>query len=115
MNDTYAYTYICNLLQDENGQLEVGKSISWIHSDVMDDNIHIEACGENEKSWRATHIIDLSNLSIGDPICDLIPIHLDVFRGEPRLLRQFLESYKLPLVRRKLGNTKRCRLSFLTM
>ena len=57
----------------------------------------------------------------GDPICDLIPIHLDVFRGDPRLLKRFLESYKLPLVRRKLrdesvkGGSKRGRLSYLAM
>lgn len=35
----------------------------------------------------------------GDPLYDIIPIHLDVFRGHPKLLKQFLESYKLPLVK----------------
>lgn len=32
----------------------------------------------------------------GDPIFDLIPIYLDVFRGDSYLLKRFLESYKLP-------------------
>lgn len=32
----------------------------------------------------------------GDPVCDLIPIYLDVFRGDQSLLQQFLKSYKLP-------------------
>ncbi|KAM7516848.1 hypothetical protein LguiA_006431 [Lonicera macranthoides] len=154
------------LNMDDNALLEVGKSCSWIHSDVMDDNIHIESCynSEGEKSWCPNHILDFSNLSVevntihyqmyehkkeqyyhtgirlvllkvqqyivteagfvsfaGDPICDLIPIHLDVFRGDPRLLKRFLESYKLPLVRRKLcdesvkGGSKRGRLSYLAM
>lgn len=40
----------------------------------------------------------------GDPIWDLIPIHLDVFRGDAGLLKSFLESYKLPLVRRGSQN-----------
>lgn len=35
----------------------------------------------------------------GDPIYDLIPIYLDIFRGDRSLLEQFLKSYKLPLVR----------------
>lgn len=34
----------------------------------------------------------------GDPIFDIIPIYLDIFRGDTRLLKRLLESYKLPLV-----------------
>ncbi|KAK9270847.1 hypothetical protein L1049_026433 [Liquidambar formosana] len=91
----------------------------------MDDNIYMEPCSvsctianapdpslmDNDsaknydnsmdgKSWHANYILDFSDLSLGDPICDLIPIYLDVFRGDPRLLKRFLESYKLPFVRR---------------
>ncbi|KAI8006697.1 F-box protein [Camellia lanceoleosa] len=58
----------------------------------------------------------------GDPICDLIPIHLDVFRGDPNLLKQFLESYRLPLARKisqhesvEGGGSKFGRLSFIAM
>lgn len=58
-------------------------------------------------------------LFAGDPIYDLIPIYLDVFRGDSRLLKQLLESYKLPLLRRKLqplsGDDKFARLSYHTM
>lgn len=35
----------------------------------------------------------------GDPIVDLIPIHLDIFRGDPHLLKQFLDSYQLPFIK----------------
>lgn len=77
--------------QDENGRSKVGKSCSWIHSDIMDDNIHMEPCGVNScfignakttclvkngslnvdgdsaqrKTWCPSHILDFSNLSIG--------------------------------------------------
>ncbi|KAJ1386188.1 Protein kinase-like domain superfamily [Sesbania bispinosa] len=94
------------------------KPCSWIHTDIMDDNIYMEpssVCStssgtevtalvgnglssdyEEVKSWCPSHILDFSDLSIGDPIFDLIPIHLDVFRGDLNLLKRALESYKLP-------------------
>ncbi|CAH9085706.1 unnamed protein product [Cuscuta epithymum] len=125
----------------------VDKSCTWIHSDIMDDNIHMEEscvtasclaeddrpiyngdvidnmkCCDKKSSWRATHILDFSGLSIGDPLLDIIPIHLDVFRGNPRLLIHFLESYKLPLSPRQeiskglADNNSRCaRLSYHAM
>ncbi|XP_057786261.1 lysine-specific demethylase JMJ21 [Salvia miltiorrhiza] len=103
------------------------RSYTWIHSDVMDDNIYMmpysdstlekklsEPCVEegtyisrsnnsnNHKlSWVPSYILDFSNLSAGEPILDLIPIYLDIFRGDPHLLKQFLTSYKLPFKRRK--------------
>ncbi|VFQ79001.1 unnamed protein product [Cuscuta campestris] len=105
----------------------VHKSCSWIHSDIMDDNIHMElSClktclekdnkqvdndhvidtsknSDTKSSWRATHILDFSGLSIGDPLLDFIPIYLDVFRGDSSLMKHFLETYKLPLL---LGQEK---------
>ncbi|XP_052202408.1 lysine-specific demethylase JMJ21 [Diospyros lotus] len=134
------------LSSSENG--EIDKPCSWIHSDIMDDNIHMEPCctgscstehssdadlmhngyanghhGSREQtSWRPGHILDFSGLSIGDPICDLIPIHIDVFRGDPHLLKEFLESYRLPLGRKALhqkpaedGSKLGRRLSYITM
>jgi hypothetical protein len=35
----------------------------------------------------------------GDPLFDLIPLHLDVFRGDIDLLREYLRSYQLPFLR----------------
>ncbi|XP_059279731.1 lysine-specific demethylase JMJ21 isoform X1 [Lycium ferocissimum] len=113
-------------IPDDLGKVDMGvRSCTWIHSDVMDDNIHMEPCSLTSRSggtiddpelidnvsangsdlsepvhaWRPTHILDFSGLSVGDPISDLIPIHLDVFRGDPHLLKQFLDSYKLPCVK----------------
>ncbi|XVF39550.1 hypothetical protein PTKIN_Ptkin01aG0043200 [Pterospermum kingtungense] len=72
---------------EENGMKRVCKPWSWIHSDIMDDNIYMEPCsasctneiaalanngsvnGHNNdgerKSWRLNYIIDFSNLSLG--------------------------------------------------
>lgn len=37
----------------------------------------------------------------GDPLYDLIPIYLDIFRGDMTLLKHLLDSYRLPLVRER--------------
>ncbi|XP_058786355.1 lysine-specific demethylase JMJ21-like isoform X2 [Vicia villosa] len=104
---------------NENFSSGASKPCSWIHTDIMDDNIYMEpslvcstSSGNTEdaaqvdngllsdhdgvKSWCPSYILDFSDLSIGDPIFDLIPIYLDVFRGDSYLLKKFLESYKLP-------------------
>jgi len=91
------------------------KPCTWIHSDVMDDNIHMEPYADDDSvkgphtSWRPSHLLDFSDLSIGDPICDMIPIYLDVFRGDADLFNKLIESYGLPLIRSKSpenGTTK---------
>lgn len=68
------------------------RSCTWIHSDVMDDNIHMEPCSLTSRfgganvdpelidnvsangsnlsepihAWRPTHILDFSGLSVGE-------------------------------------------------
>lgn len=63
--------------------MEVRNSCSWIHTDIMDDNIHLEQCSVDssdtrminsdvngssngsEISWRPGYIYDFSNMSVG--------------------------------------------------
>ncbi|KAJ8433781.1 hypothetical protein Cgig2_025944 [Carnegiea gigantea] len=90
----------------------------WIHSDIMDDNIHMEplsstttqghsdhaSANGNMKNgpaqrWRASHILDFSDMSVGDRILDVIPIYLDVFKGDQRFLKEMFSTYKLPLLK----------------
>ncbi|PPS02904.1 hypothetical protein GOBAR_AA17752 [Gossypium barbadense] len=64
-------------IYEENGMKKVGKPWSWIHRDIMDDNIYMEckSCshgipaptsnGGVAKSWRPTYILDFSNLAVG--------------------------------------------------
>ncbi|XP_010535386.1 PREDICTED: F-box protein At1g78280 isoform X2 [Tarenaya hassleriana] len=107
--------------------VDKAKPCTWIHSDIMDDNIHMEPSLDDDddsincqnKTWRPSHILDFSNLSIGDPIYELIPIYLDVFRGDGDLLKKLLESYKLPLVRSRVSREsprdKELKLSYRAM
>ncbi|KAJ6852279.1 F-box protein isoform X1 [Iris pallida] len=116
---------LLNLTEEKDGFYKVTGSPSWIHSDIMDDNIHIEPCAASHfidetassgsstpngaldacnvegrvRKWLPTHILDFSGLSIGDPLYDLIPIYLDIFRGDVYLLKKLLENYRIPLTR----------------
>ncbi|KAJ0752762.1 putative transcription factor & chromatin remodeling &Metalloenzymes JmjC family [Helianthus annuus] len=103
-----------NMFKNEDGQFVVHNCCSWVHTDIMDDNIHLEQVKE---SWRPSYIYDFSNMSLGDPILDLIPIHLDIFRGDVQLLKKLLESYKLPFGKRRSSDDgcKVRRISYLTM
>ncbi|CAI8599082.1 unnamed protein product [Vicia faba] len=129
---------------NENFSSGASKPCCWIHTDIMDDNIYMEpslVCSTSSgntgdaaqvdngllsdhdgvKSWCPSYILDFSDLSIGDPIFDLIPIYLDVFRGDSYLLKKFLESYKLPFpcniskCELKEGGQKFGRLSYAAM
>ncbi|KAK9069527.1 hypothetical protein SSX86_011431 [Deinandra increscens subsp. villosa] len=110
-----------SLFKNENGKLEVHNCCSWVHTDIMDDNIHLEQMKESgngrEISWRPSYIYDFSNMSVGDPLLDLIPIHLDIFRGDVQLLKKLLESYKLPFGKRSSSDNgcKVRHISYLTM
>ncbi|CAN6479935.1 unnamed protein product [Victoria cruziana] len=98
------------------------KFLTWIHMDIMDDNVYMEPLSSDQclydssqganqgehgltvssgaselRRWQPSYILDFSDLSVGDPLLDLIPIYLDVFRGDSLLLEQFLKSYGLPL------------------
>ncbi|RZC87778.1 hypothetical protein C5167_028230 [Papaver somniferum] len=119
------------LSKDKNGSSKALKSPVWVHSDVMDDNVHMLPCdpndcsrqnpqttsptvndlsltngncGSRKRKWLPSNILDFSDLSVGDPILDIIPMHIDIFRGNSELLRRFLESYRSPLLRRKLSH-----------
>ncbi|GJN31676.1 hypothetical protein PR202_gb20101 [Eleusine coracana subsp. coracana] len=87
---------------------------------------HLANCEKADgdlEQMNAIHIIDFSDLSIGDPLCDIIPLHLDVFRGDNDLLREFLLSYQLPFLRgesntdicKSLQNSKFSRASYRAM
>ncbi|CAL9064525.1 unnamed protein product [Musa banksii] len=128
-------TMLLDLTKDDNGLYKVGVSPTWIHSDIMDDNIHMEPCqpipcfehssclalavnGELDahetegrlRKWQPTHIIDFSDLSIGDPLYDLIPIYLDVFRGDEVLFKHLLRSYRLPLSKASIQGAHSCKV-----
>ncbi|ERN14745.1 F-box protein At1g78280 [Amborella trichopoda] len=116
--------------KDNEGRTAGCKAPTWIHSDIMDDNIQMEPSSSSQfsdtmdsdarlvgnnlmevdtgdievRKWHPSYVLDFSDLSIGDPLCDLIPIHLDVFRGDVNLLRCFLQSYKLPFIYRSEAN-----------
>eukprot|EP00897_Mesotaenium_endlicherianum_P007018 jgi/Mesen1/6344/ME000328S05635 len=48
------------------------------------------------RKWAPRWLLDFGNVVVGDPLYDLVAIHLNIFRCDLGLLRRFLASYKLP-------------------
>lgn len=46
----------------------------------------------------------------GDPLYDLIPIYLDVFRGDEVLFKHLLRSYRLPLSKASIHGAHSCKV-----
>ena len=43
--------------------------------------------------WQPTGILDFGDAKIGDPLYELVALHLYLFEGDPARLRLFLDSY----------------------
>lgn len=88
---------------DDNVYLEPQNSI--VHDDHS-DKVFVNGNLKNGEVqvWKPSHILDFSDLSIGDPILDVIPIHLDIFKGSTRLLKQLLSTYNRPFLNRNSQN-----------
>jgi hygromycin-B 7''-O-kinase len=61
-----------------------------IHSDLTAD--HVLGRLENGR-WTASALIDFGDGMIGNLYYELVALHLDMFRGDKRLLRVFLDTY----------------------
>lgn len=59
--------------------------------------------GIKPQIWRVFLKLKEREELAGDPIYDLIPIYLDVFRGDGDLFKKLLESYGLPIIRSKMS------------
>jgi hygromycin-B 7''-O-kinase len=72
-------------------ELMVGEgALCLLHGDMTADHV----LGEfQDGRWLPTGIIDFGNARSGDPLYELIALHLDLFRCDKRQLSAFLESY----------------------
>jgi hypothetical protein len=78
---------------------------------------------KNKKEVDLSCVLCIGLIS-GDPLLDIIPLYLDVLRGDASLLKKFLESYALPfskvkdrdtLTNRQLEESKLNRISYRAM
>ena len=63
-----------------------------LHADMTTD--HVLGALQNG-SWKTRAIIDFGDAMAGDPAYELIPLHLDLFHQDRRLLRAYLDAYGL--------------------
>jgi Ser/Thr protein kinase RdoA (MazF antagonist) len=61
-----------------------------LHGDITGDHV---LGGEREGHWVMQGLIDFGDAMAGDPAYELIPLHLDAFRCDKRLLNDYLDAY----------------------
>jgi hypothetical protein len=76
-----------------------GRRPHLIHADITGDHILGQVRGAR---WATTAIIDWGDAMVGDLNYELSALHLDLFRGDKRLLAAFLDVYGLDAQSRTL-------------
>jgi hygromycin-B 7''-O-kinase len=69
-----------------------------LHGDLHAN--HLLGRGDG-RDWALAGIIDFGHGMVGDPLYDLLEIHLDVFRCDKRLLAAFFDGYGREIVARR--------------
>eukprot|EP00252_Welwitschia_mirabilis_P008376 TRINITY_DN20178_c0_g1_i1.p1 TRINITY_DN20178_c0_g1~~TRINITY_DN20178_c0_g1_i1.p1 ORF type:complete len:194 (+),score=38.06 TRINITY_DN20178_c0_g1_i1:74-583(+) len=98
---------------DDNIQMEPYLTNKLIHGEFIkcdpltfstQEDVVLEELGKRKEEaecfMRPSCILDFGDISIGDPIYELLAIYIDVFRGNFELLKCFLSSYNIPLFKR---------------
>lgn len=70
--------------------IDQGRAPRLLHSDLNADHLLGVA---RDGRWQPTGIIDFGDARVGDPLYELVALHLGLFGGDKRLLRAFLASY----------------------
>jgi hygromycin-B 7''-O-kinase len=61
-----------------------------VHADITRDHVLGRLV---QGHWQPTGLIDFGDARTGDPVYEFIALHLDVFRGDKRLLKSALDAY----------------------
>ena len=72
--------------------LEPGAPPHLIHADLTGDHLLGEIV---DGHWQTRAIIDFGDAMVGSVYYDLVALHLDLFRGDKRLLANYLDAYGL--------------------
>jgi len=88
-------------LQDVRNLVDVDVPPCWLHGDLTPANILVrEVAGESRVS-----LIDFGDSGHGDPLFDLVPLHLITFRSAPNLVAACTSTsltphglYRLPII-----------------
>jgi hygromycin-B 7''-O-kinase len=73
--------------------VEITDSPHMIHADLTADHVLGKTVGSD---WHTLAIIDWGDARIGNILYELVALHLDLFKGDVRLLKACLEAYRLP-------------------
>ena len=71
-------------------RLPEGRPSHLVHGDLTRDHLLGQVAGGR---WETYGVIDFGDARLGDLYHELVPLHLDLFAGDKRLLRAFMEAY----------------------
>ena len=75
--------------------IDLNRQPHLIHADLTRDHLLGRLVGDE---WQKLALIDFGDARVGDLLYELVALHLDLFAGDPRLLRVFLDAYGSDLV-----------------
>jgi hygromycin-B 7''-O-kinase len=90
--------------------VEDGAAPHLIHADLTADHL----LGQYENGhWQPTALIDFGDAMTGSLYYELVALHLDLFRGDKRLLRAYLDAYGLGESARRMLPAKAMSMTLL--
>jgi hypothetical protein len=85
------------------GLLDLASPPHLIHADLTADHLlgrlvvnQASKQARSSSSWESLAIIDWGDSRLGNILYELVALHVDLFRGDKRLLGMCLEAYELP-------------------
>jgi len=88
--------HLANQVEDyltRNDALLQSSCEAFVHADLTQDHLLGELVAGH---WRTQGVIDFGDAMWGNIYYELAALHLDLFDGDKRLLKTFLEAYDLP-------------------
>jgi len=91
--DEETISRILEYLPKEISTLYHGREPKFIHSDITVENLIGSV--NNNGIWEPKTVIDFSDSRFGDPVYELVAIHVDIFKCDKELLYELMVSYGL--------------------
>ncbi|KAK9868021.1 hypothetical protein WJX84_009099 [Apatococcus fuscideae] len=67
---------------------------SWLHEDIGPANILVNSSSSSRPDYKFLHVLDFADGGHGDPLSDIVILHLYTLHCQPALLKSFMTAYR---------------------